>query len=83
MAWNRRDEDWQADRHRDERKHEPRPGDRDFPARFQTPLSTAMDLVVCVKAMDNYSDAAALIERFIKDRADEKRMDAVAAGARP
>lgn len=83
MGWNRRDEDWQADRYRDERKHEPRPGDKDFPARFDAPLSTAMDIVVLVKEMPNYADAAALIERYADGKAAQQRLDAVAAGARP
>lgn len=76
---------------RDERKHELRPGDRGFsrpadnepPARLDRPLSTAMDVAVLVRALDNIEQAAALIERFVDAKAAEKRLDAVAAGARP
>ena len=81
MSWRHPTEaDW--DRERDYRKHEPRPSDP-LPARFQTPLSTAMDIVVLVKAMPNYAEAAALIERFAEGKAAEQRLEAVAAGARP
>lgn len=66
-----------ADRERDYRKHEPRP------ARFDAPLSTAMDIVTLVKAMPNYAEAAALIERYADGKAAQQRLDAVAAGARP
>jgi hypothetical protein len=55
--------------------------DRDFPARLDKPLSTAMDIVVLVKAMPNYEDAAALIERFVDAERERIRLDCVAAGA--
>jgi hypothetical protein len=45
------------DRERDYRKH-------DFPARLDKPLTTAMDIVVLVKAMPNYTEAAALIDQY-------------------
>lgn len=54
------------------------------PLSVQTaPLSTAMDIVVLVKAMPNYEDCAALIERYASGLAEQNRLDAVAAGARP
>jgi hypothetical protein len=88
------------DHQRDERKHDPRPGDRGFtdsdvlgkfngavdplPLRLQPgPLSTAMDIALCVRGMKNVQEAAALIERFVDAKAAEQRLDAVAAGARP
>jgi hypothetical protein len=67
---------------RDERKHEPRPSD--IPLRLQPkPLSTAMDVAILVRALDNIEQAAALIETFVDAKASEQRLDAVAAGARP
>lgn len=77
MGYNRRDEDWQADRFRDERKH-----DR-LPSRLSPPLSTAMDIALCVRGMDNLNAAAALIEQYADTKAAADRLDAVAAGARP
>ena len=84
---------------RDERKHEPRPGDRGFtdsdvrgkftgpsgrlPHRLDRPLSTSMDVAILVRALGNIEDAAALIDRFVDAKAAEQRLDAVAAGARP
>jgi hypothetical protein len=65
---------------RDERKHEPRPSD--IPLRLQPkPLSTAMDVAILVRALDNIEQAAALIETFVDERASEQRLEAVAAGA--
>lgn len=58
MGWSRSDEEFRADHDRDERKHE-RPGHR-----FDKPLTTAMDIVVLVKALPNYQDAAALVEQY-------------------
>lgn len=55
-----------------------------LPLHIQSPpLSTSMDLVICVRGMKNLQDAAALIDRFIEAKATEQRLDAVAAGARP
>lgn len=76
MAWRHPTEaDW--DHARDLRKHDTDP----LPARMQVPLSTAMDVVVLVKRMDNYAEAAALIERYAAGKAAQTRLDAVAAGA--
>jgi hypothetical protein len=70
---------------RDLRKAEPRPGERDYvPLHAQSaPLSTSMDIAICVRGMKNIQDAAALIDRYVEARAAEQRLDAVAAGARP
>ena len=67
------DEYERADHDRDLRKHEPRPGDKDFPIRLEKPLTTAMDIVVLVKALPNYAEAARLVEQYA---------GMVAAGAR-
>ena len=80
-----------ADHYHDLEKHELRPGDRGFsrpskndpPARLDRPLSTAMDVAILVRALDNIEQAAALIEQFVNTKATEQRLDAVAAGARP
>lgn len=83
---------------RDERKHEPRPGDRDFtdsdvlgkftddtpPLYAQSgPLSTAMDVAIIVRNISSIEQAAALIECYADAKAAALRLDAVAAGARP
>jgi len=80
---DRRFTDAHWDHERDLRKHEPRPTDR-IPLRLETaPLSTAMDIALCVRGMDNLQAAAALIEQFAAAQAAADRLDAVAAGARP
>lgn len=99
MGWSRSDEDYRADHYRDHAKHEPRPRDRGFtdsdvlgkyngpdplPLHVQAPpLSTAMDIAICVRGMKNLQEAAALIDRYVEAKAAEVRLDAVAAGARP
>ena len=73
------DEYERADHYRDLAKHDDTP-----PLYAQSaPLSTAMDIALCVRNMKNVQDAAALIERFVDAKAQEQRLDAVAAGARP
>lgn len=52
------------DHERDLRKHDPRPGDRDFPLRLERPITTAEDIAICVRGMKNLPDAAALIEQY-------------------
>lgn len=52
------EQDW--DHKRDLRKHDTPP----LPARMDKPLTTAMDIVVLVKAMTNYPEAAALVEQY-------------------
>ena len=64
-----------ADHDRDLRKHDT------LPHRLDRPLCTAMDIVLCVRAMKNLQDAAWLVEQYADTKASEQRMDAVAAGA--
>lgn len=74
MGWSRPDEESRADHYRDSVKHDWRPGDKpELATRLDRPLTTAMDIVVLVKAMPNYIDAAKLIEQYA---------GMVAAGAR-
>lgn len=74
MGWSRPDEDFRADHDRDSRKHDWRPGDApELATRLDRPITTAMDIVVLVKAMPSYLDAAKLIEQYA---------GMVAAGAR-
>lgn len=55
-----------------------------LPLRLETaPLSTAMDIALCVRGMDNIQAAAALIEAYVDAKAAEQRLEAIAAGARP
>lgn len=62
MGWHRSDEDARADHYRDERKHEPRPDDP--PHRLDRKISTAEDIALCVRALRNLSEGAALIEQY-------------------
>jgi len=63
------------DHRRDERKHD------SLPHRLDRKISTAIDIVLLVRLMDNVEDAAALIDLYAASRADEARMEAVRAGA--
>jgi hypothetical protein len=63
------------DHRRDSEKHD-RP-----PHRLDRKISTAIDIVLLVRLMDNIEDAAALIDLYAANRASEARMEAVAAGA--
>lgn len=60
---------------RDLRKHDPRPGEKDFPARLDKPLTTAMDIVVLVKQLPNYSDCERLIEQYAGMVAADARVE--------
>lgn len=73
------------DHRRDLAKHEPRPGEKDYvPLHAQSaPLSTSMDIAICVRGMKNLQDAAALIDSYVEAKAAEQRLEAVAAGAHP
>jgi len=75
--FDRRYNDAHWDHERDLRKH-------DFdPHPPLPPISTAMDIALCVRGMDNLPAAAALIEQYAATKAAADRLDAVAAGARP
>jgi hypothetical protein len=63
------------DHRRDSEKH-----DR-LPHRLDRKISTAIDIVLLVRLMDNIEDAAALIDLYAANRASEARMEAVRAGA--
>jgi hypothetical protein len=54
------------DHDRDLAKHDPRPTDRDYvPLCAQAaPISTAMDIALCVRGLKNPIDAAALIDQY-------------------
>jgi hypothetical protein len=70
------------DHERDLRKHDT--PSRHKPAhRLDRPISTAIDIAVCVRAMDDLQAAADLIELYVAAKAQEQRLDAIAAGARP
>lgn len=65
MGYSRPDEEFRADHERDHRKH-------DRPAhRFDRPISTAMDIAVCVRGLKNITDAAALIEQYARMTPDQ------------
>lgn len=65
MGWSHPDEDFRADHYRDMHRDEPRAGEKGYVAhRLDKPLTTAMDIVVLVKKLDNYADAAALIDQY-------------------
>lgn len=63
------------DHQRDHRKHD------SLPHRLDRKISTALDIALLVRLMDNIEDAAALIDLYAANRASEARMEAVAAGA--
>jgi hypothetical protein len=64
-----------ADRERDYRKHEWRPGDA--PDRLSVAIPTAVEVAVLVKAID-ITAGADLIEQYARTKASEARMDGVA-----
>lgn len=67
MGWSSPDEDSRADHYRDERKH-------DFPLHAEPkPMTTAMEIAVCIRGMANITHVAELIQQYA---------DMVAAGAR-
>lgn len=63
------------DHRRDERKHD------SLPHRVDRQISTAIDIVLLIRVMDDVEAAAALIDLYADNRASEARLDAVAAGA--
>lgn len=75
MGFSRPDEEYRADYERDHRKHGRRPH------RLDRKISTAIDIALLCRSMDNVEDAAALIDLYAANRASEARMEAVAAGA--
>ncbi len=64
-----------ADHAFDLRKHD------SLPHRLDRRISTAIDIVMLVRLMDNVEDAAALIDAYADNRASEARLAAVRAGA--
>lgn len=78
-------DDQRSDHARDLRKHDPRPGERDYtPLRLQpSPIDGAMQVAIEVKNTKNIFAAAALIEAYCAAQRAADRLDAVAAGARP
>ncbi|MDI3563532.1 hypothetical protein [Bradyrhizobium sp. Arg816] len=63
------------DHRRDERKHD------SLPHRLDRNISTAIDIVLLVRLMDNIENAAALIDLYADSKAEQRRLEAVAAGA--
>ena len=79
MGWSRPNEDERADYERDLRKHDS--GDP-IPLRLKPgPLSTAMDIALIVRGMNNLVEAGKLIDQYADWKAAGERMDAVRAGA--
>lgn len=60
MGYNSRDEDWQADRARDEQKHDFEP----LPHRLDRQISTALETAVMVKGVKDPREAAKLVEQY-------------------
>lgn len=78
MGWSRSDEDYRADHYRDERKHEPRPGEPDFPLRLETaPITGALEIAILVQAIP-LERAAELIEAYARSQAAAARLEATA-----
>lgn len=76
MNWHdRRNTAEHHDHQRDLRKHD------SLPHRVDRKISTAIDIALLCRTMDNIEDAAALIDLYAANRASEARMEAVRAGA--
>ena len=66
------------DHERDLRKHEPRPGDKDFPLRLEPkPLTTALEVAVLCQAL-GIRQAADLIEQYARTAHAEGLLEGVA-----
>lgn len=74
--WDRRYTQAHHDHERDHRKHEPRPSDP-LPARFTTPMATALEVAVLVKGLKNIRDAEKLVEQYAQTVAAAARLEAV------
>lgn len=62
---------------RDERKHEPRPGEPDFPIRLESPpITGALEVAILAQAVP-LQQAADLIEQYARTKAAEARLDGV------
>lgn len=76
MSWHtRRDTAARHDHERDLRKHD------SLPHRVDRKISTAIDIVLLIRLMDDVEAAAELIELYAANKASEQRLEAVAAGA--
>lgn len=69
MGWSRPDEDHRADHSRDLRKHD------SLPHRVDRQISTAIDIALLCRLMDNIQDAADLIEQYAQMVAAGARLD--------
>lgn len=66
---------------RDERKHEPRPGEPDFPLRLESPpITGALEVAILAQAV-SLQQAADLIEQYARTKASEARLEGVASCA--
>ncbi len=63
---------------RDYRKHEPRPGEPDFPIRLETaPITGALEVAILAQAV-SLQQAADLIEQYARTKASEAQLDTAA-----
>lgn len=69
MGFSRPDEEFRADHHRDLRKHD------SLPHRVDRQLSTALDIALLCRCLDNIQDAADLIEQYAQMVAAGARLD--------
>lgn len=80
MGYNSRDEDWQADRARDDRKHDfdPLPGDVEEPMELHLapPTNPGLALAVIVKGMKDPRAAGALIDQHVATAIAGAKLDA-------
>lgn len=65
MGWHSRDESERADYFHDLDKHDFDP----LPHRLDRPISTAEDIALCVRALRNLAEGAALIEQYAQMKA--------------
>jgi hypothetical protein len=62
---------------RDERKHEPRPGEPDFPIRLEpAPIKGSLEIAILAQAVP-LTQAAELIDRYVRAECAAAKLDAI------
>jgi hypothetical protein len=77
MPWHHPTAD-DFDHRRDQLKHEPRPGDKDYiPHRLTPPIATAIEVAVLVRGLKDVREGARLVEQYAQTVAAAARLDGV------
>jgi hypothetical protein len=78
MSWHDRYTTSHWDHERDLRKHDPRPGDKDYiPDRLSPPIATALEVAVLVRGLKDVREGAKLVEQYAQTVAAAARLDGV------